>query len=151
MPNPPLPTSLLTDGQQRRLMASLANVAAALREIEAVSTATTPPRDGVLHRMSLDLPPGFGRAIEGPLERARAHLAALADALGLPAIEASARREVQALVVSSLVILEDTDSRKLGAYGEVHPALPALLDPLLHRAHEEIRVIGDALARALGG
>lgn len=73
-------------------------------------------------------------------------MADLVATLDLQAPEHSAYRAVQALVVSSLVLLEDTETRKLHGYGTVHPALADLLDPVLSRLHEEVRAIGKVLA-----
>lgn len=43
----------------------------------------------------------------------------------------SARRRVVAYLTSALVLLDDCHARALAAYGDVDPALPGLLDPLL--------------------
>lgn len=136
----------LTEGQRRHLVASLANVAAALREIESIARQTGSTPAGPLARVANDLPPGFDSAIELPLTRARAELAALIAALDLQAPDIPASRSVQALVMSSFVILEDAGTRNLRGYGEIHASLPALLEPALSRIHEEVRAIGEALA-----
>jgi hypothetical protein len=54
---------------------------------------------------------------------------------------------LQALVMSSIVILEDSVAAKLRAYGEVHPTLPGVLDHRLQRLHDGLVAIGAALAR----
>lgn len=136
----------LTEGQRRHLVASLANVAAALVEIEAIAKERGSIPPGPLAKVANDLPPGFDSAIEQPLNRARAALEALIAALDLQAPDGSARRSIQALVMSSLVILEDAGTRNLHGYGKIHPSLHDLLDPALSRIHEEIRAIGEALS-----
>jgi hypothetical protein len=137
---------LLTDGQRRHLVASLANVAAALSEIESLARRSGAALQGSLLTVAHDLPPGFDQEIEPSLNRARLAIGELAAALGLEAPERSACRSVQALVTSSLVVLEDTGTRNLHGYGEIHPSLPQLLEPALCRIHEEVRAIGEALA-----
>jgi hypothetical protein len=136
----------LTEGQRRHLVASLANVVAALGEIDSIARRRGPTPAGSLARIVDDLPPGFDSAIELPLTRARAELAALIATLDLQAPDASAYRSVQALVMSSLVVLEDTGTRNLRGYGEIYPSLPELLEPALSRIHEQVRAIGQALA-----
>jgi hypothetical protein len=147
MPHPPTPADLLTEGQQRHLRSSLARVAAALARIEALSQSSETPHPAALERTRPDLPPRFGDLVRDPLERARERVAALAAHFGLPAIHLSATSEVRALVVSSLVVLEDTTTRNLRGYGDIHPALPETLDPMLDGIHQEVRAIGDILVK----
>lgn len=148
MPVHPLTTDLLTDGQRRHLIASLQQVAASLVEIESLAYSNGAPAGWPLAKATYDLPNEFGAAIEPHLTQARAQVADLVATLELQAPEHSARRAVQALVVSSLVVLEDTETRKLHGYGTVHPALADLLDPALSRIHQKVRAIGDVLAAA---
>jgi hypothetical protein len=136
----------LTVGQRRHLTASLGQVENALRRIITITSGT--PIDPVLLSHPVDdLPAGFGDSIGGPLADAAATLAQLVATFGLKAPADSRFRSVQALVVSSVVIVEDTVSRHLSGYGEVHPDLKHQLDPLLEHLHETLLNIGRALPR----
>jgi hypothetical protein len=141
---PPLP-DLLTDDQRRRLSASLERVERALRQIAALAGTGRRDSTALLSRSDDDLPPEFGHAIAGPLAAATGTLGELVEAFRLTGITASDARSVQALVVSSLVVLEEAASRHLRGYGPVHPDLPGSLDPQLQRLHDQVRRIGEAL------
>jgi hypothetical protein len=140
---------LLTEGQGRHLVASLAQVEAVLDEIEATIRQSGSPH-GVLARVVDDLPAGFARAIEPPLARARTPLADLVAVLDLQAPATSAYRTVQALIMPTLVMLDDTGTLNPRGYGDIHPVLPDLLDPALSCIPEEVRTIGEVLAAAPG-
>jgi hypothetical protein len=148
MSTEPYPPEILTEGQRRHLVASLASVSAALNEIETLADGVAPARDGALRRVRSDLPPGFAPVIRAPLAGAREALVDLARDFNLPAAESSARRTVRALVTSSLVLLEDTATRNLRGYGAIAPSLPERLDPALRRLHALVLEIGEALAAA---
>jgi hypothetical protein len=138
-------TDLLTDDQRRRLSASLQRVERALRQIATLAGAAGHDSAALLSRSDNDLPPEFGRAIAEPLAGALGTLGKLVEAFRLAGMTASDARSVQALVISSLVVLEDAASPHLRGYGPVHPDLPGSLDPQLQRLHDQIRMIGEAL------
>jgi len=138
-------TDLLTEGQRRHLIASLECVEQALAEIAALSNAQPSDDSALLSKPQRDLPPDFPMRIHGPLADAAATLGELANTFQLMRSPSSSLRSVQALVTTSLVVVEDTASRQLHGYGAVHPDLPRLLDPLLARLHEQLRRIGRAL------
>ena len=136
---------LLTDGQCRHLSASLEHVEMALGEIQVLVTGNASHDPTPLIHMIRDLPPGFDEAVTAPLARARGIIGELAATLRLRPNQSSARRTVQSLVLSSLVVLEDAFSRRLRGYGAIHPQLPGMLDPGLTRLHAEVAAIAEAL------
>jgi hypothetical protein len=136
---------LLTEGQRRHLTVSLARVERAVREITALAGRGEAPPSLLLTRVIHDLPPDFGQSIQSTVGEAGATLAELASTFALEAPRSFHARSVQALVISSLVVIEDTASRNLRGYGEVHPGVPPLLDPLLNRLHETLVAIGRVL------
>jgi len=138
---------ILTDGQRRHLTASLDLIEAALGEMERLLNGGNGEAPRLLRRQVADHPPGLAERIREPIAQARAILAELVRELGLEPSRASSRRMLQALVMSSLVILEDSFAAKLRAYGDVHPALPGMLDGRLQRLHDLLITIGAALGR----
>jgi hypothetical protein len=146
MPDAGFAGDLLTDGQRRHIIASLGLVAAALSEIESIAAAGDVSARSPIDRVNRDVPDGFAEAARVPLGRARAALADLVAALSLEPRQTSAFRTIQALVVSSLVVLEDAGAKYLRGYGPIHPALPQTLEPGLRRIHEEVAAIGELLA-----
>jgi hypothetical protein len=145
MPDSASTPDLLTEGQRRHLAVSLARVERALREIAELAETREAPPAPLLTRVIHDLPPDFGHAIQASVGDATATLGELAATFALEAPNSFHGRSVQALVISSLVVIEDTASRNLRGYGEIHPDVPPLLDPLLDRLHESVLEIGRAL------
>lgn len=139
-------TELLTEGQRRHLAASLRQVGSALAEIERLARPGVPPARNPLDNRVMDLPAAFAQAIASDLTGAHVELRDLVAALGLRSSPLTAARTVQALVVSSMVVLEDAGSRAMVGYGDVDPRLPLILDPALDRLHERMSAIGDHLA-----
>jgi hypothetical protein len=146
MADSPVAGDLLTEGQRRHLTVSLAGVERAVREIAALAEGREAAASPLLAQAIHDLPPDFGQAIRNSLADATATLAELASTFALEASSSFHGRSVRALVVSSLVVIEDTTSRNLRGYGAIHPGVPQLLDPLLDRLHESLREIGRVLA-----
>ena len=145
MPNPTARPEILNENQRRHLIASLARVEQALRQIVAMAgQQPAPERAGLAHAVN-DLPARFGDRIGRPVADAMATLVELTSTLELDPPASSYLRSVQALVISSIVVVEDTVSRNLRGYGDIHPELPDLLDPLLARLHEQLLDIGRAL------
>lgn len=145
MSDSPFARDLLTEGQRRHLTVSLARVERAVREIAALAGGKEAPPLPLLTEVIHDLPPDFGQSIQSAVAEAAATLSELASTFALEAPRSFHRRSVQALVVSSLVMIEDTASRNLRGYGEIHPGVPPLLDPLLNRLHEALVDIGRVL------
>jgi hypothetical protein len=146
MPNPVPVRDLLTEGQRRHLTVSLASVERAVREIAALAGGREASTAPLLARVTHDLPADFGQAIQSSVAETTATLTELASTFALEASRSSHGRSVQALVISSLVVIEDAASRNLRGYGELHPGVPPVLDPLLDRLHETLVDIGSALA-----
>jgi hypothetical protein len=142
---------LLTEGQRRHLIASLSQVEQALRRVIAITRIRSSIESPLLTRQIDDISPALGPAIHGSLADVDATLAEIVATFQLVPPAASSLSTVQAMVVSSLVVVEDATSRRLRGYGPVHPGLPALLDPLLDRLHRQLREIVEALPRGPAG
>jgi len=144
MPHAP-PPELLTEDQRRHLTASLELVERRLFEIIAVVDGHRAPVPPYFRREARDLPAEFAGTVRPHLADAARTLADLAATLGLHPSPSSQFRTVQALVMSSVVVVEDAAARSLRGYGAVHPGLAPVLDPLLDRLHGQLLAIGRAL------
>lgn len=140
---------LLTEGQRRHLVTTLARLEDHLHEIVALAKGSKPPAHRLLLQVVNDLPEGFGEACRGNITAAAVTLAELVAAFNLAPPTASRRQTVQALVTHGLVMVEDTVSRRLGGYGQIHRDLPPLLDPLLERLREHFLGIAGILPEPL--
>lgn len=96
-----------------------------------------------------DLPPGFGVAIEPAGRRVRAKLKGLVESLGLEPSSRSRSRYLQALIVTTIVQIEDTGSRGLRGYGPLGPVVFETIDPALADIHEALAQIAAELNRSL--
>ncbi|MGE0352273.1 MAG: hypothetical protein AB7I33_14750 [Gemmatimonadales bacterium] len=145
MPDNPPPADLLSDAQRRHLATVLSRIELALRQVQLLaegSEAAAATHSGAAVH---DLPSGFAAVIEGPVADAAEAIAETVATFDLEPSRVSYARSVEARVGTSLVILEDTQARKLGGYGPIHPELPARLDPLLDRLKESLRRIETAV------
>jgi hypothetical protein len=138
------PPPRLTEPQRQHLTVALAHLEDAVAEVEHLATA--PSRDSALTTELRDLPAGFAAAIAADLGRVRACLAGLARAFGLEPRQQSRAREIQGLLVITIVDAEEAGSKGLRGYGPVDPRLPAVLDPAL----AELRVTLTRMAARLG-
>jgi len=138
----------LTEGQRRHLTASLLQVEQAMRRITELTQASLPGDSRLLARKGGEPSAGLSDALRGPLDGVAATLAELVGTFGLAPFPTSHLRTVRALIVSSLVIIEDTVSAKLRGYGPLHPGLPVRLDPLLARLHEQLVEMDRRLPRS---
>lgn len=119
----------LSSSQRRRLAVVLRSVEAAIRELER---ATDPAPEGErLHREAMDVPADFTARAREALAELRRECHALVAGLALRPFESSRRRHLAALCTTNAIELEDSTSRTLRGYGEVHPAVAATLDPAL--------------------
>ena len=145
----PTPRDLLTEGQHRHLSVSLRMVERALRSISAATTGgqVGPP---LLYREVNDLPTDSAGSVPALVEAATATLAELVATFDLTPAVSSQSGSLQALVLSGMVVIEDTASRKLKGYGEVHPDLPGSLNPLLQRLHRQLEEISRRLSGLTG-
>jgi len=136
-PDPRIP-ALLTEGQRRHLTATLALVERAVGQVAALARRDGSPESALLSQGQDDIP----ASVREPLVAAAADVAVIIEQLvsrfQLPASSASHRRTAEALLVSSLVEIEDTGSTSLRGYGHVHPDVALHLDPLLERLHHSI-------------
>jgi hypothetical protein len=124
----------LTEPQRRHVSVFLQQVEEALDEIERV--AYEAPSDEKLFRTDIaDLPDGFGAAFEPEASRIRAQLKDLAEELGLESHPRSRARHVQALLLMTMVQVEDTGSRGLRGYGPLGPSVDSVVDPALAEVH----------------
>jgi hypothetical protein len=136
---------LLTDDQRRHLVASLGRVERLLRELVVAAGGTAEDVPAVLRRATSDLPPSFWSKAQQPVEEAVATIGEIVATFGLNGSRYSRFSQVRALIVTSLVVVEDAASRTLRGYGAVHPRVPEVLDPLLDRLHEQLIDIGRVL------
>ncbi|HEY7029191.1 MAG TPA: hypothetical protein VH438_16370 [Gemmatimonadales bacterium] len=140
-------SEVLSVGQMRHLTASLAQVERHLLEILAlVDKPRGSPTPTLFGRETPDLPAGFGETARPSIASASATLTELVSTFGLQAPDFSQFRTVQALVITSVVVVEDAASRHMRGYGQIHPELPRMLDPLLSRLREQLLEIGRALS-----
>lgn len=135
----------LTEPQRRHVAVFLQQVEEALDEIErAAGSLNSEPK---LFRIDInDLPPGFHQAIEPTIRRVRARLKQLVEGLGLESSPKSRSRHIQALVLTTVVQVEDTGSRGLRGYGPIGPVVVDVIDPALADIHKELEGIAARLS-----
>jgi len=124
---------VLTEGQRRHFAVLLALLEETLNEVEAIAAGRSRP--GKLVRADHDLPPGFAEAMRPYGARIRERIHALADGLDLGSRPRSDARRAQALLLASVVRLEDSAADKLRAYGEVDPRVGRTIGPLIADLH----------------
>lgn len=122
---------LLTHNQERRLATHLRLL---LDDLDALATLPELSRSGEA-----------GRRVLGLLDETRAAARELRNALDLPEERGTqpARRVVATAEVWA-VRVEDLRARRLAAYGEVHPALGATLDPRLDQLRRALVELAEA-------
>lgn len=138
-----IPHVVLNEPQRKHLAVLLMMLEEAVAEVEQIAAA--PAAQARLVAAERDVPPEFARLVRPYCERIRARLVALADQFGLEARSVSDARRIQALLVISIVRIEDSFSGKLRGYGKVDPSVAQHLDPAL----KEIRAMLSELAALL--
>jgi hypothetical protein len=123
----------LTEGQRRHFTVLLAVLEETLHDVEAISAGRS--RSGELVRAEHDLPPGFVEAMRPYTARIRERIRALADGLDVESRKLSDARRTQALLLTSVVRLEDSAADKLRAYGQVDPRVARVIGPLIADLH----------------
>lgn len=138
----------LTEPQRRHVAVFLQQVEEALDEVESVA-AHPPSATKKLFRLDVDdLPPGFHTQIGAAAMRIRARLKCLVEALGLESNPKSRARHLQALILTTMVQVEDTGSRGLRGYGPLSAVVFELIDPALADIHRELERIAAYLSPA---
>lgn len=131
------PTVVVNYAQRRHFAVLIILLEESLGEIEAVAAGAT-NRDG-LRRPAHDLPADFDHALAEAGSRIRAHVAHLSRLLDLKAETVSDARRVQAQLMANMVRIEDSTSAKILGYGEAHPSVSLIIDPLVLAIHAELR------------
>jgi hypothetical protein len=138
----------LTEPQRRHVAVFLQQVEEALDEVESVA-AHPPMTTRKLFRPDVDdLPPRFDAQIKPATVRIRAKLKCLVEALGLESNPKSRSRHLQALILTTMVQVEDTGSRGLRGYGPLSAVVFELIDPALADIHQELERIAAYLRPA---
>jgi hypothetical protein len=145
MTRPPASADLLTEGQRRHLVASLGRIERHLHELQALLGDRVGPGSGFAEGHGGKLPAAARVAVRQPIGDAMATLGELGSRFGLTARQRSRFSSMQAMVIASVVLIEDASSRHLAAYGPVDPRLPDLLDPMLERLRAQLMAVAGAL------
>jgi hypothetical protein len=151
MTGAPLPGDLLTEGQRRHLVASLGRVERHLHELQALLGDRAAAAPELAEGAERELPAAARAAVRQPIADAMATLGALGSSFALTARRRSRFASMQAMVIASVVLIEDASSRHLAAYGPVDPRLPAVLDPMLDRLREQLMAVATALQTGTRG
>lgn len=137
---PSLENEGLTEPQRRHLRVFLQQVEEALDEMETLAVA--PTSASKLFRLDVnDLPDGFAAAVRPDVLRVRGHLKALVEELGLESHPRSRTRHVEALLITTLVQVEDSGSKGLRGYGSLGPQVFSVVDPALAQIHQGLERI----------
>ena len=128
--------NLLNANQQRRLGTHLRLLAS---DLDTLAEVPELGRDG----------PEFAQVREA-LAGARHAAQEIQTSLALPA-DRSLRRRVAAVAEVWAARVEDLVSRRLAAYGAVHPDLGARLDPRVEELRQRLEHLADAANRLPGG
>lgn len=139
-------TVVLTEAQRRHFAVLAMMLEETLAEMEEIARGGSPEGRLVAHEH--DLPADFPDAMAPVLERVRAVLGRLVDMLSLEARPISDARRMNALLITSVVRLEDSTSRKIRGYGVVHPSVARDLDPLLGDIHRDLAQLANRLEGA---
>jgi hypothetical protein len=133
----------LNENQKRAVTVTLRLLEERLADIERVIEED---EDGVLYRRVARFSPGQREKMDELIAAMRGQIRRAAVRFRLPQEEQNAAREIAGKVTLSWESLEDSRPRKLGAYGNVDPALKETLDPILQ---ELIRLLFrlEAVAR----
>jgi hypothetical protein len=142
-PLDPVTPAELTEDQRRHLRVFLHEIEAAVAEV--IWLAERGAQGRILRVDVADLPADFGLRIQPEVERIRRDIETLAARFGLEPDRRSRLRRAQALLVTAIVVLEDTRSRALKGYGQVDAALSRELDPVLDDISQALHAMTDTL------
>ncbi|HXF95160.1 MAG TPA: hypothetical protein VNI61_03550 [Gemmatimonadales bacterium] len=123
--------NLLNDHQGRRLATHLSLL---LDDLDAIARLP-------------ELAPGRPGAdrLRASLAAVRAAVGDIRSSLALPGdVRPSLKRRVAAVAEVWAARVEDLRARRLKSYGDVHPDLPRVLDPLLDRLLQALEALGAA-------
>jgi hypothetical protein len=136
--------AVLTDGQRRHYTVLLAMLEETINEVEAMTEGRN--AGGRLRHQTGVLPERLRTTAQPLLERVRSDVGALARLLAVEPQEVSRVRRLQALLLSTIVRLEDSTSDKIRGYGEVDPGVARAVDPALHRIHGALENLAALVA-----
>ena len=133
----------LNENQERAVAVTLRLLEERLADIERVIAED---EEGALYRRVARFSPEQREKMNNLIAAMRGQIRRAAARFHLPQQEQDAAREIVGKLMLSWESLEDSRPRKLGAYGDVDPALKETLDPILQ---ELIRLLFrlDAVAR----
>jgi uncharacterized membrane protein YdfJ with MMPL/SSD domain len=120
----------LNEPQRRHFEVVLASFEDTLMRIEQLADRRTDD-ERLLTHVDHDTPAAYLATIAPIVADVRAQVAELARTLHLEARRPSTARMIRALLISQIVHLQDSGSRRLRAYGSVDPAVSEHLDPRL--------------------
>lgn len=130
--------------QRRHFEVVLASLEEAMVRIEQLSGAHD-AEARLLTKEAHDVPVDFLERVAPLIASIRGRLEALARSLDLQPRRPSTHRMIRALLTAQIVHLQDSDARRLRAYGEVDPRVSSVLDPELRALERELHGILDAL------
>jgi hypothetical protein len=134
----------LNGPQRRHFEVVFASLEDALVRVEQLA-ATTVPDARLLTERDADVRKGF-TASAGPLIGSiRARLGRLVEAMDLGKKRPSTTRTIHALLNAQIIHLQDSNARRLSAYGNVDPRAATTLDPELQAIEHDLFAILDAL------
>jgi hypothetical protein len=137
----------LTEDQRRHLGVFLNQIEAAV--VEVMSLSERGLQDRILQVDVADLPAGFGVRVQPEVDRIRRAIETLVARFGLEPDRRSRLRRAQALLVTAIVVIEDTRSRAaLKGFGPVDAAVQRGLDPVLDEISRALRAMTATLLAA---
>jgi len=136
----------LTEQQRNHLAAALDHVDEALLQVlDAARPGMGPAPDRFLRQRLRDLPPGLAPELAGAVQRVRSRLGDDIGRLGLRVDAESTARRLAAYLSAAVVLLQDSHSAAMRAYGDVDPELAATLDPWLAQLEADLSSIRRAI------
>lgn len=138
-PVEPDPTGqLLSEPQRRHLEVVLGMLERLMDLIDGMGQCPRRRSTSVLAVDVADVPAETFAALEPYLEAARAQVRHLTTSLSLRPQPRSTRQRLHALLIGEMVRLDDRADRMLRGFGEMHSAVPSLLDPSLGAIREAL-------------
>ena len=139
----------LNESQRRAIAVSLRLLE---ERLSAIGDLLERDEGGTLYRRARPrMTPEQAAAIAGLLAEIRGRVDAAAGTFRLPAETRDAKATIVALLAMSWQNLGEIDARGMRAYGEVDPALPGLLDPMVQRLMDLVFALEEAVASLPSG
>lgn len=134
----------LNGPQRRHFEVVFASLEDALVRIEQL-VAVTEPDARLLTKRSADVRSDFSDRASPFVASIRERLCRLAPAMELEQTRSSTARTIRALLNAQIVHLQDSQARRLRAYGEVDPRAATTLDPELQAIERDLFGILETL------